>query len=164
MAKVCLRKAQLLGRLTHPTPHGRITRQRRALDAGAVERALQSADDQCADIGSIAEADFGFGRVDVYVDLPRRNVDEQCDDSMAIAREAVRISAADCPRERAILHRPAVHKKILMVGNARDCRSGGQLPPQAHAAAFMVEGNAGFDQLGVDQRRDARRACLRLHR
>ena len=59
-----------------------------------IQRSLQSADDEAANVGSVAEPDFGLGRVNVDIDLGRRHLDEQGGDRVPVPREQVAVGGA----------------------------------------------------------------------
>src|SRR3546814_13324804 len=77
-----------------------------------VERAAQPADDHPAHELRVAKAHLGLGRVDVHIDLARRQVKEQRDDRVAIAGEQVGIGAAQGPDEQPVLYRSPVDEQI----------------------------------------------------
>ena len=68
--------------------------------------------------GGVAEADFGLGRVDVDVDFLGRELEEQRQHRVAVAREHVGVGAAHRADEQPVLHRAAVDEQVLVVGDA----------------------------------------------
>jgi hypothetical protein len=129
-----------------------------------VERRAQAADDQAAHQPGIAEADFGFGRVDVDVDFAGRHVEEQGDDSVAVAREHVGISAANSTDQDAVFDGAPVHEEILVVGNAAvEGRESGNAT-QHYSLAVKFDRDAVFDERPIGERRDARRLAFVLDR
>ncbi len=70
-------------------------------------------DDECAHQAGIAEANFGFGRMDVNIDFAGRQRDEKREQRMAIARQIIRIGGANRADQHLVPHRPPVDEKVL---------------------------------------------------
>ena len=68
--------------------------------------------------GGVAEAHFGLGRMDVDVDFLGRELEEQRQHRVAVAREHLGISAAHRADQQPVLHRAAVDEQVLVVGDA----------------------------------------------
>ena len=112
--------------------------------------------------GGIAEADLGLGRMDVDVDFLGRELEEQRQHRVAVAREHSGIGAAHRADEQPVLHRAAVDEQVLVVGDAAvEGRQAGD-PGQPHRAALQVDGDAVVgERRGRRSARRARRALPR---
>ena len=135
----------------------------RALDAAKplfVERAAQPADDHPAHKLRIAEPHFSFRRMDVHIDLARRQIEEERDDRMAIARQQIGIGAAQCPDEQPVLHRTAVDKQILMVGDAAVVGGQADHAAEPDLAALDIDPDAVCRQVALGQCRDTAETIL----
>ena len=66
----------------------------------------------------IAKPHLCFGRVHVYVDFVRRQINEQRRHRMAIARQQILIRRAHSANDQLIFHRPAIDEQMLMLARA----------------------------------------------
>jgi hypothetical protein len=125
-----------------------------------VERTAQPADDHSADQLRIAKAHFGLRGMDVHIDFARRDVEEQGNDRMAVAREQVGIGAAKRADEQPVLHRPAVDEQILMVGDAAIVGRQADHAAQMHVGAVDIDADAVRREIALRERGDARQLVL----
>ena len=129
-----------------------------------IERAAQARDDHAANQRRVAETHLGLGGVDIDVHLQRRDVEEQGDDRMAIARQHVGIGAAQRADQQPVADRAAIDEQILMIAHAaivgRQRGHAGKLHPvPLQADDHMIVG-----KLPVGERGDPLLARLaRLH-
>jgi hypothetical protein len=118
--------------------HARRAR-RRGTHAGLGQRLADRADDQAAHQPRITEAHVGLGGMDVDVDQPRIERQEQRRDRVAVARQDVGIGGADRRGDLAVAHGPAVdigelHQRVG-AGEGGDRH----LAAEVHALAQGVE-------------------------
>ena len=136
---------------TLPVPERRRARPLRGAVAGFVEGVAKAADDQAANAGGILEADLGLGRMDVDVDLLGRNVDEQGQHRVAVAREQVLIGAAHRADQQPILHRAAVDEQILVIGDAAvEGRQAGDAAEPC-IAPHIIDGDAVRGEIAIGE-------------
>ena len=88
--------------------------------------------------------------MDVDVDFPGRNIKEQRQHCMAVARQHLGIGAAHRPHQQAVLHRPAVDEQVLVIGHpAIEGRQPGH-PGQPGRAALQIDQHAILGQFTRD--------------
>ena len=150
--------------LTGPRPQSRRARPWLAAVPCAIQRRAQAADNQTAHKARIAEADFGFGGMDVDVDHIGGDVEEQRNHCVPVSGKHVCVSAPDRADQETVLHRPPVDEEILVVGDPTI--EGRQSRNAAKRDAFALEmyGDTILDQHSIRERRDARRLILSLRR
>ena len=103
---------------------------------------LQRVHQQRADERVVAEAHLGLGRMHVDVHLARRQRHEQRHHRMAVARQVIRIGAADDADQKLVAHRAAVDEQILpeRIGAAVRRQSGIALDHDAVAFGAHLDG------------------------
>ena len=87
-------------------------------EAFGIQRTAQAGHDHATDQRRVAKAHFGLGGMDVDVHLQRRDIQEQGDHRMAIARQHVGIGAPQRPDQQPVAHRAAIDEQILMIAHA----------------------------------------------
>ena len=92
------------------------------------------ADQQRPDEAAVAEAHFGFGGMDVDVDLAGRAIDEQDGDAMTVARDEIECGGAQGARQQPVARRAAVDEEILR--ERVRLVEGRQTDPAGNAHAF----------------------------
>ena len=130
----------------------------------SVERLAEAADNQTAHQSGVAEADFGFGRVDVDIDHIGRDVEEKGDNGMAVSGEHVGIGTAHGANQQAVLYRTTVDEQELVIG---DTAVEGRQPCDAAEAdrfAMKINRDAVVGQGAVGERGDASGLAFGLHR
>ena len=124
--------------------------------AGLGKDLAQAADDQPAHELRIAEAHIRLGGMDVDVDLPGIELDEQDGDRMPVAGQHVCIGPAQRRHQQLVAHRPAVDEEELRqrVGLVEGRQAGE--PVQPHALALRVHRPGVLDEIGAHHLGDAR--------
>ena len=84
--------------------------------ARGMQRRSQRVDEQRAHAAGIAEANLGFGRMHIDVDLSRRQRDEQGQQRMPAARNEIAVSGAHGAEQELVLHRAPVDEQKLLRG------------------------------------------------
>ena len=110
---------------------------------------------------AIAEADFGFGRVDVDVDRCRVNVDKQAISRVAAAVQRVLIGFAQGVAKQLVAHEAAID--IAVLGVAARARMGGQrtMAEDAQAVPALPGIDAArFGQEVLAEDRSSTAACV----
>ena len=125
-----------------------------------VERAAQPPDDHAADQLRVTKAHLGLGRMDIDIDLAARDVEEQRDHRMTIAREQVGIGTTQRADEQPVLHRATVDEQILMVGDAAIVGRQADHPADMDVAAVEIDPDAVRGQIALGQRGDAAQLIL----
>ena len=129
---------------------GRVLRRRTM--ARRRQRMAQRADDHAAHHAGIAKAHLGLGGMDIDVDILGRDVEEQRQHGMAVARQHVLIGGAHRAVEQLVAYRPAVDEQIL--AGRRGAVEGGQPGParQNHALARGVDRHRGGGEVAPQHR------------
>ena len=128
---------------------------------GAGQDVTQTADDQAAHQGRIAEPHLGLGRMDVDVDIAGIDLKIERHQRVAVAGQEVGIGAAQRALQQAVAHRPAVHEQVLVSRVAAIIGRQSGEPGQPHALAFMIDGQGVFRELPSHDRRQAGQATIR---
>ena len=135
--------AALRGRARgHAPRHRRAVRPLCAAAVARRQRLPQPAHDEPPHPRAIAEAHLGLGRMDVHIDILRRQVEEQRQHRMAIARQHIGIGPAHRADQQPVLHRTAVDEEILVLAawtierrQAGEAAQLAELRHHAHAGA-----------------------------
>ena len=115
--------------------------------------------DHAADQCRLTKADFSLGRMDVYVDLRWRQINEQRHHGMPVPREHFGISAAHSANQQPVLYRTAIDEQKLVVGNAAIIGGQARHPAKAHTFTFEIKRHAVVDKFPAGQRGHALGPC-----
>ena len=80
--------------------------------AGADQGSAQAVADEVVDAVLLAEADFGFGRMNIDIHLFRRHLQEEQDDGEGGWRNDVAVGLADRVQQQPVADKPLVDKDI----------------------------------------------------
>ena len=122
---------------------------------GFGERMLQGADDQAAHDPGIAEPDLGLGRVDVDVDLGRRDLQKQGEQRVPVGCQEFPVGTPDGAQQQAVAHGPAVDEQEL---HGRVAAVQGRHPGMAGKPDALAQGVDGHGVVGEGAAHDAGQA------
>ena len=125
----------------------------------------QARNDEAADEGRIAEPHLGLGRVDVDIDFLGRDLQEQRQHRMAIARQHVGIGAAHRADQQTVLHRAAIDEQVLVIGHPAVEGRQARHPGEPRRSALQIDRHTILGQFARDDLGNAAGQSLaRLYR
>ena len=114
------------------------------------ERLPERADDQRAHAVGIAESKFGLGRVDIHVDLLRRQRQEQRQHGIAPVRHEIAVGRAHRAGQQLVAHRTAIDREIELKAVRPVQRRQAGKPFDRHLAARGAERQRILDEIGPE--------------